>query len=131
MMKSKVESFEDLFVYQKAREFSRKIAELVKKLPEEEKFKLKDQMTRARRSITNNIAEGYGRFHYQENIQYCRQSRGSICEIIDDLIECDDEKYIGENEFRSLKEEGYALLKILNKYIAYLQKAKKEFSKEK
>jgi four helix bundle protein len=130
-MKSKIESFEDLFVYQKAREFSRNISKLVKELPEDEKYKLKDQMTRARRSITNNIAEGYGRFHYQENIQYCRQSRGSICEILDDLIECDDEKYIGEDEFRSLKEEGYGLLKILNKYIAYLQKAKIEFAKEK
>ncbi len=130
-MKSKIESFEDLFVYQKAREFSRKIAELVKELPEEEKFKLKDQMTRARRSITNNIAEGYGRFHYQENIQHCRQSRGSICEIIDDLIECFEEKYISENKCRSLKEESYSLLKILNSYISYLQKAKKEFAKEK
>ena len=130
-MKSKIESFEDLFVYQKAREFSRKIAELVKELPEEEKFKLKDQMTRARRSITNNIAEGYGRCHYQENIQHCRQSRGSICEIIDDLIECFEEKYISENKCRSLKEESYSLLKILNSYISYLQKAKKEFAKEK
>jgi four helix bundle protein len=125
----KIESFEDLFVYQKAREFSRKIADLVKELPEEEKFKLKDQMTRARRSITNNIAEGYGRFHYQENIQYCRQSRGSICEIIDDLIECLDENYIEGKKFNSLKEEAYSLMKILNNYIAYLHKAKKEFSK--
>ena len=91
---SKIESFEDLFVYQKAREFSRKIAELVKELPPNERNKLRDQMTRARRSITNNLAEGYGRFHYQENIQYCRQSRGSICEIIDDLIECRDENIL-------------------------------------
>jgi four helix bundle protein len=126
---SKIESFEDLFVYQKAREFSRKIAELVKKLPANERNKLKDQMTRARRSIANNLAEGYGRFHYQENIQYCRQSRGSICEIIDDLIECRDENYIEGKEFNSLKEEAYSLMKILNKYIAYLQKAKQEFSK--
>jgi len=125
---SKIESFEDLFVYQKAREFSRKIAELIKRLPANEKNKLRDQMTRARRSITNNIAEGYGRFHYQENIQYCRQSRGSICEIIDDLIECRDENYIEGQEFSSLKEEAYSLMKILNKYIAYLQKAKKEIS---
>ena len=95
---SKIESFEDLFVYQKAREFSRKIAELIKELPESEKFRLKDQMTRARRSITKNIAEGYGRFHYQENIQYCRQSRGSLCEIIDDLIECFEENYVDENK---------------------------------
>jgi len=126
---SKIESFEDLFVYQKAREFSRKIAELVKELPAHERNKLRDQMTRARRSITNNIAEGYGRFHYQENIQYCRQSRGSICEIIDDLIECQDENYIEGKRFNSLKEEAYSLMKVLNKYIAYLQKAKMEFSK--
>ncbi len=126
---SKIESFEDLFVYQKAREFSRKIAELVKKLPAHERNKLKDQMTRARRSITNNLAEGYGRFHYQENIQYCRQSRGSICEIIDDLIECRDENYIEGKEFNSLKEDAYSLMKIVNKYIAYLQRAKQESSK--
>jgi four helix bundle protein len=81
-MKSKIESFEDLYVYQRAREFSRKIADVVKKLPKNETNKLKDQMTRARRSITNNIAEGYGRYHYQENIQYNRYSRGSICEIV-------------------------------------------------
>ena len=126
---SKIESFEDLFVYQKARDFSRKIAELIKKLPANERNKLRDQMTRARRSITNNLAEGYGRFHYQENIQYCRQSRGSICEIIDDLIECRDENYIEGEKFNSLKEEAYSLMKILNKYIAYLQRAKQESSK--
>ena len=128
---SKIESFEDLFVYQKAREFSRKIAELVKGLPANERNKLRDQMTRARRSITNNLAEGYGRFHYQENIQYCRQSRGSICEIVDDLIECFEENYIEGEKFNSLKEEAYSLMKILNKYIGYLQQAKKEFLKVK
>jgi four helix bundle protein len=127
-MKSKIKSFEDLYVYQKAREFSRKIAGLVKKLPPSERYKLKDQMTRARRSITNNIAEGYGRYHYQENIQYCRQSRGSICEIIDDLIECRDENYIDDESCNSLKEDGYSLMKILNNYIGYLQTAKEESS---
>lgn len=121
---TKISSFEDLFVYQKAREFSRNIAKVVNELPADEKYKLKDQMTRARRSITNNIAEGYGRFHYQENIQYCRQSRGSICEIIDDLIECSQERYLRDSEYNSLREEAYSLIKILNNYLAYLQKAK-------
>ena len=125
MIKPKIESFEDLYVYQRAREFSRKIAKVVKELPKNETNKLKDQMTRARRSITNNIAEGYGRYHYQENIQYCRQSRGSICEIIDDLIECKDENYIDSGNYFVLKEEAYSLMKILNNYIAYLQRAKK------
>jgi len=130
MMKSKIESIEDLYVYQRAREFSRKIAEVVKKLPKNETNKLNDQMTRARRSITNNIAEGYGRYHYQENIQYSRHSRGSICEIVDDLIECRDEHYIDEQDYHVLKEEAYSLMKILNNYIGYLQKAKKGSSKE-
>ena len=129
-MKFKIESFEDLYVYQRAREFSRKIGEVVKKLPKNETNKLKDQMTRARRSITNNIAEGYGRYHYQENIQYCRHSRGSICEIVDDLIEGRDEHYIDEQSYHVLKEEAYSLMKILNSYIGYLQKAKKGSSKE-
>jgi len=123
-MQSEIKSFEDLFVYQKAREFSKSIREIVNKLPDDERYRLKDQMTRARRSITNNIAEGYGRFHYQENIQYCRQARGSIYEIIDDLIECGSEKYLEEGDCISLKQEGYSLIKILNNYIAHLRKSK-------
>jgi four helix bundle protein len=119
-----IRSFEDLYVWQKAREFSTKISKVIHKLPADEKYRLKDQMTRARRSITNNIAEGYGRFHYQENIQYCRQSRGSICEIIDDLIECSEEAYLSNSECTALKDDAYSLIKILNNYIAYLQKAK-------
>ena len=50
----------------------------VKILPEEEKYNLSSQMRRAAVSITANIAEGYGRYHYQENIQFCRQSRGVL-----------------------------------------------------
>lgn len=84
-MEKKIRSVEDLFVYQKAREFSRKISKLIKQLPEIEKFRLKEQMRRAKLSLTNNIAEGYGRFHYKENIQFCRQSRGSLFELIDDF----------------------------------------------
>jgi four helix bundle protein len=130
MIRPKIKSFEDLYVYQRAREFSRKIAKLVNRLPKNEAGKLKDQMTMARRSITNNIAEGYGRYHYQENTQYCRHSRGSICEIIDDLIECKDENYIDDGEYLALKEEARSLMKILNNYIAYLQRAKKETAGE-
>jgi four helix bundle protein len=38
----------------------------------EEKYALTSQLRRSSRSISDNIAEGYGRFHYQENIQFCR-----------------------------------------------------------
>ncbi len=72
--KEAILSFEDLDVYKLARQFSRKIGELIKKLPPEEEYNLKRQMRRAKLSMTNNIAEGFGRYHYQENIQFCRQS---------------------------------------------------------
>src|ERR1700688_1260086 len=84
---------DDFELYRHAREFRRKVYHLIKKLPREEKYCLDGQMRRAAVSITNNIAEGRGRWHYQENIQFCRIARGSIDEILDDLNTCIDERY--------------------------------------
>jgi four helix bundle protein len=74
--------------------------------------------------VTNNIAEGYGRFNYQENIQFCRISRGSLYEIIDHLIIASEENYISETDLIKLKEQVNKCLAILNGYINYLKKAK-------
>ncbi|MCX5815330.1 MAG: four helix bundle protein [Proteobacteria bacterium] len=124
-MPSSITSFEDLYVYSLAREFNKNISKLIKMLPDSEKYNLKSQMSRAKLSITNNIAEGFGRYHYQENIQFCRQSRGSICELIDDFNECFDEGYIDKNLLDTYKKEGYSLIKVLNSYIASQKKQKK------
>lgn len=116
--------FEDLEAWKKGREFRKEISKLCKTLPKEEKFRLIDQLIRASRSITANIAEGHGRYHYQENIQFCRTSRGSLDECKDHLITAFDEEYIQEftlNEFLKRLEE---LLRILNGYILYLKKPK-------
>jgi len=128
MEKQPIRSFEDLDVYKLARQFSRKLGDLIKKLPEEEKYRLKGQMKRAKLSITNNIAEGYGRYHYQENIQFCRQSRGSICELIDDFNECYDEGYIDEEYLSSLKQDAYHLIRVLNGYIASIKRQKQKIT---
>jgi len=116
--------FEDLEVYKAAREFRKKIYLLIKRLPAEEKHNLVAQMRRAATSLTNNIAEGHGRFHYQENIQFLRQARGSLEELVDDLNICIDEKYFPDDELQSLKSEGYDLLHRINGYVAYLRKRK-------
>ena len=63
-------------------------------------------MRRASLSLTNNIAEGHGRYHFQENIQFCRISRGSLMELIDDLNTCIDEKYSEQSYLEQLKGEG-------------------------
>ena len=119
-------SFEELEVYKAAREYRKKIYELIKKLPPEEKYNLSGQMRRAALSLTNNIAEGHGRYHFQENIQFCRISRGSLMELIDDLNICMDEEYLEQAYLSKLKEEGYRINKMLNGYIAYLKKRKNE-----
>jgi four helix bundle protein len=73
---------EDLEAWKECREIRKPIFILVRKLPADEKYRLSDQLTRASRSTTANIAEGHGRFHYQENTQFCRHSRGSITSLI-------------------------------------------------
>ena len=96
-----------------------------KELPKEEEYRLKDQILRSARSTTANTAEGYGRFHYQENIQYCRHARGSAYEVLDHFITGVDENLIPEaslSECRILVEKS---VKLLNGYIRYLESRKK------
>jgi four helix bundle protein len=122
--KKVIHSFEDLEVYKLARKFSDHVNQLIKKLPNIEEYNLRKQMRAAKLSVTNNIAEGFGRYHYQENIQFCRQSRGPICELIDDFNESCANGYIGENETDELKSEAYHLIKVLNGYIASIKRQK-------
>jgi len=119
-------SFEELEVYKAAREYRKKIYRLIKELPDEEKYNLAGQMRRAALSLTNNIAEGHGRYFFQENIQFCRVSRGSLMEIIDDLNVCIDEHYFSRDYLEELKVEGFQINKMLNGYIAYLKRRKNE-----
>ena len=122
--KKPIRLLEELAVYEFAREFSRKVSDLIKRLPKEEDYNLKSQIRRAKLSVTNNIAEGFGRYHYQENIQSCRQSRGSVFELIDDFNECYDEGYIAQEYRDRLKSEAYHLIKVLNSYIASIKRQK-------
>ena len=119
-------SFQELETWKMARSFRNEIRTLVLSFPMEEKFRLSDQMTRASRSITANIAEGYGRYHYQENIQFCRTARGSLSETLDHLICAFDCGYIKEAQLQELQNMHNNCLKVLNGYIAYLKRAKQE-----
>lgn len=117
-------TFEDLDCWKKITALRRVLSDLVKTFPSDEKYRLTDQIIRAARSATSNIAEGYGRFHYQENIQYCRQTRGSLYELIEHLIVANDESIISKEVLTSLKSEIASCLAVLNGYINYLLKAK-------
>jgi four helix bundle protein len=90
-----------------------------------EKYRIVDDMIRASRSTTHNIAEGFGRFHYQENMQFCRVSRGSLYELKDQLICSLDDGFIKSEEYR----EGIGLIDkaiaLVNGYLNYLGRRKR------
>jgi four helix bundle protein len=117
-------NFEDLEVWKECRELRLRLSEIVKTFPNDEKYRLTDQLIRASRSVTANIAEGHGRFHFQENIQYCRHARGSLTEILDHLICAKDENYISEIQLNQLRLNIDKCVRLLNGYLNYLQKQK-------
>jgi four helix bundle protein len=129
-MNGKRHHFTDLLCWKKASELRRLIYRIATQLPETEKYNLTKQLRRVAISITANIAEGYGRFHYQENIQFCRQSRASLYECEDHLITCLDEGYCDKETFDQSLKLIVETRKILDGYIRFLsQQCQKSKSK--
>jgi len=121
---TEIKTFEDLEVWKSCRRLRQKIFTITQNYPTQEERRLVNQLRRAAISTTANIAEGYGSFHYQENIQYCRQSRGSLYEILDHLITSLDQEYISKECFENLKHEFVTSIKLLNGYLRMLQRSK-------
>jgi four helix bundle protein len=115
------QTFEDLEVYQVAREFRKMMYRIAGRLPEEEKFALASQIRRAAVSLTNNIAEGHGRFHFLDQIKFMLQARGSLEELLDDLNVYTDENYFSEDQIQKLKSAGWRVHKLINGYIRFLR----------
>jgi four helix bundle protein len=118
-------TFEDLEIYQVAREFRKSMYQVNRQLPAFEKFELGSQIRRAAVSLTNNIAEGHGRFHYLEQIKFCLIARGSLEELLDDLNVCEDEAYLPAAEIGPLKQLGWRVHQVLNGYVRWLRAQKK------
>jgi four helix bundle protein len=117
-------SFTDLEVWKQARNIRKWISELTKTFPQDEKYRLTDQIIRSSRSIGNNIAEGHGRFHYQDNIRFCILARGSLSETLDHLMIALDEKIIDEEILSRFQTEYESCLRLLNGYVQYLKNKK-------
>ncbi len=86
--------------WQKARILATEInRDVIPLLPKEEKYNLNSQIRRSAASIPANIAEGYGRFYYQSNDQFCYNARGSLEELISHLILVHELGYIEDRIF--------------------------------
>jgi four helix bundle protein len=117
----KFQTFEDLEVYKAAREFRKAMYAVARRLPDFEKYELGSQIRRAAVSLTNNMAEGHGRFHYPDQIRFFLHSRGSLEELVDDLNACLDENYLSSDQVANLKEQARGVLILINGYLRYLR----------
>lgn len=115
----------ELPVYKSCRDFRKKVSAITRKyFPKNEEYLLKSQVLDSSRSVTANIAEGFGRFHYQENIQFCRQARGSLDETLEHMVIAYDDKYIPKEVLSEINKDYKECLKQLNGYIKYLKTVK-------
>lgn len=116
-----VEDFTDLVAWKLARELRKLVFELVHRFPKDERYVLASQMRRAAMSVSANIAEGFGRYSYRENIQFCRQARGSAYEIRDHLATALDSEYLSREEWMQADVLGQRVIQVLNGYIRATQ----------
>jgi len=117
MQQKPLKDFMDLVAWKLARELRRKVYELTQTMPPEEKYVLVAQMRRAAISVTANLAEGFGRFSYQENVQFCRHARGSVSELRDHFTTALDERYITREQWKAAEELAQRVTQVLNGYI--------------
>jgi four helix bundle protein len=120
-----VDSLEKLNVWRKAKEFALlNYQEVIPLLPETEKWAMCQQLRRSVSSIPANIAEGYGRYYFQETIRFCYIARGSLEETLSFVILAHNLSYIPIDKYRKISIAGDELGRLINGYIAYLKKAR-------
>lgn len=117
---------ESLLVWQKTHQFAIHVCkEVLPKFPEEEKWALTSQVRRSAQSNAANIAEGYGRYYYQEGIRFAYIARGSLEEIYNHLTYANRMGYLSSQEFEDLDTLIQEQKRLINGYINYLKRSKK------
>jgi four helix bundle protein len=114
--------FEDLECYQLALEVMAKVHEFSKTLPSDEKDDLYAQIRRSSKSLTGNIAEAYGRYHYLDSLHYYSIARGELNETLSRLIEAKVLGYISQSDFEALYKLIRQTEQTLNGYMSYVRR---------
>jgi four helix bundle protein len=119
-----IRTFEALECWKQCRTVRLFVAkEVLPVLPKHERYRIGDQILRAARSSTSNIAEGYGRFHYLDNAKFCSNARGSCWEVLDHLITGSDENLLSTEMLERGRSLVNQAVRLLNGYMTYLKRA--------
>jgi len=120
-----IQGLETLEAWKHAKDFAVRVCkEVLPLLPVEEKWSLGQQIRRSAQSVPANIAEGHGRFYFQEAIRFYYIARGSLSETYTHITIAHELGYIPQKIYSDLRKQTEDLIRIINGYIAYLKRAK-------
>ncbi len=119
---AKIERFEDIQAWQKARELNREIYSITKNSNFSKDFSLKDQIRRTSVSIRANIAEGFGRRSKKEFMDFLNIAHASAAEVQCHLYIALDQNYIARKDFEFLYGNTDEVSKMLQGFMNYLKK---------
>jgi four helix bundle protein len=121
---------ENLEIYQLARSVSERVWTIVLDWNTFERDTIGKQMVRAADSVSANLSEGYGRFHFAENRQHCYYARGSLFELRDWLSKSYTRKLLSQDVFDGLMSDLDTLGRRLNAYIKSIGRVNKATSSD-
>ncbi|MBF9140021.1 four helix bundle protein [Hymenobacter properus] len=112
-------SYTELSVWLQSRQLTKRVYELTQHFPKEELFGLTNQLRRAAVSVPSNIAEGCGRQHTRDTLQFLFVARGSLFEVETQLYLANDLAYLTEAELQELLSAVTNCKKLLQGFIRY------------
>ncbi|MCC5637944.1 four helix bundle protein [Nostoc sp. CHAB 5844] len=123
---SKVERFENLIAWQKARVLTKAIYQITQQGAFSKDYGLSGQMQRAAVSIMSNIAEGFERNRPKEFHQFLSMAKASCAELRSQLYVALDVQYIQSSEFNQILNQAQEVGKIIGGLRASIDKNKQE-----
>lgn len=110
----KITKLEDLDAWQEARKLCDEIYRLARQLPAFEEYNIKKHLRESARGVAANIAEGFGRYFYKENLRFYGIARGCLNEVKSDLYICFDNEFIKQEVFEQAIEQVNKSEAVLN-----------------
>ena len=118
-LSSKPSNYKDLRVWQNSRNLVKQLYLMTQKFPQEERFGLVSQMRRAAVSIPSNIAEGCGRQHHKDTIQFLVVARGSAYELETQCYLAFDLSLITHEDLEQMQNQLTNCIQLIQGFIRY------------
>ncbi|TKJ36349.1 MAG: hypothetical protein CEE38_11050 [Planctomycetes bacterium B3_Pla] len=119
-----VAGFEKLWVWQKSHELMQEIHSFCRKLPRDERFKLRDQIERSSSSVCDNIAEGYTTYYYNDKIKGFNIARKEAGETQNHVRKLSGKNYLDAEQSQKWVERYEEVIRGINGYIRYIREKK-------